>query len=67
MQKYPALDGLRAYVAISIIMMHVLVNITIEPAYNFLRKTISPWFTDLTLLFMVISSFPMCCSYYKNA
>jgi peptidoglycan/LPS O-acetylase OafA/YrhL len=42
MQKYPALDGLRAYVAISIIMMHVLANITIELAYNFLRETISP-------------------------
>ena len=65
-ETYSALDGLRAYAAVGIVMMHVLANITTKPSDNVLTKIIIPWFTDFTLLFMVISAFSMCCGYYER-
>lgn len=65
-ERYRALDGLRAYAAIGIVVMHVLANIPVKPAHNYLTNTIIPWFTDFTLLFMVISGFSLCCGYYEK-
>lgn len=65
-ENYASLDGLRAYAAIGIVMMHVQANIAVKPSVNVLTEKVIPWFTDFTLLFMVISAFSMCCGYYDR-
>lgn len=65
-ENYRSLDGLRAYAAVGIVMMHVLANIPVKPSENFLTQRMIPWFTDFTLLFMFVSSFSMCCGYYER-
>ena len=47
-------------------MMHVQANMTVKPSENVLTDSVIPWFTDFTLLFMVISAFSMCCGYYDR-
>lgn len=42
-QRYDSLDGLRAYVTIGIILIHVLANIGIKPSDNFLTSTLIPY------------------------
>ena len=64
--RYESLDGLRAYAAIGIVMMHVLANIVVKPSENYLAETIIPFFTNFTLLFMVVSAFSVCCGYYDR-
>lgn len=56
-QRYGALDGVRAYAAIGIVLMHVLSNIGVKPSENYLTERLIPWFTDFTLMFMVVSGF----------
>lgn len=63
---YKSLNGLRAYSAIGIVLMHVLANIksgrlTYEPT-NVIIKS----FTDFVFLFFIISAFAMCCGYYDR-
>lgn len=53
-QRYGALDGLRAYAAIGIVLMHVLSNIGVKLSDNYLTEVLIPWFTDLTLMFRVV-------------
>lgn len=65
-ENYSAIDGLRAYAAIGIVMMHVLANIRIKPNMSVLTERVIPWFADFTLLFMTISAFSMCCGYYER-
>lgn len=65
-ENYASLDGLRAYAAIGIVIMHVQANIAVKPSVNVLTEKVIPWFTDFTLLFMVISAFSMCCGYYDK-
>lgn len=65
-EYYPSLDGIRAYAALGIIIMHVLTNITIKPSENYLTQILIPFFSDFTLLFMVVSSFSVCCGYYSK-
>lgn len=36
----------------------------IKPSDNVLTCNVIPWFTNFTLLFMIISAFSMCCGYY---
>lgn len=63
--RYDAIDGLRAFSAIGIVLMHVLAN----GEYNmdgFVFERLIPSFTNLVFLFMVISSFAMCCGYYDK-
>ena len=64
--RYESLDGLRAYAAIGIVMMHVLANIAVKPSGNFLTNAVIPYFTNFTLLFMVVSAFSVCCGYYDR-
>ena len=60
------MDGLRAYAALGIILMHVLSNIQVKPSENYLTSELIPFFTDFTLLFMVVSGFSLCCGYYQR-
>lgn len=46
--------------------MHVQANIVVKPSANYLTESIIPFFTDFTLLFMVVSGFSVCCGYYTR-
>lgn len=63
--RYDNLDGLRAYAAIGIVLMHVLHNGAYELG-GFVFDRLIPSFTDLVFLFMVISGFSLCCGYYEK-
>jgi peptidoglycan/LPS O-acetylase OafA/YrhL len=65
-ERYNSLDGLRAYAALGIILMHVLANISVKPSANYLTERLIPFFTDFTLLFMIVSGFSLCCGYYTR-
>ena len=65
-ENYTAFDGLRSYAAIGIVLMHVYYNFYHNLSHNLLNLTIMPWLSDLTLLFMVVSAFSMCCGYYDR-
>ena len=54
-EKYSSLDGLRAYAAVGIVLMHVQANLMIKPSDNILTINVIPWFTNFTLLFMIIN------------
>ena len=65
MKRYGAIDGLRAYAAIGIVMMHVMENGGYEIA-GFIGKSMIPSFTDFVYLFMAISAFGLCCGYISR-
>ena len=64
-KNYQGIDGLRAYSAIGIILMHVLSNGAYE-LNGFLFDKVILSFTNLVFLFMMISGFSMCCGYYNK-
>jgi peptidoglycan/LPS O-acetylase OafA/YrhL len=64
-ERYNNLDGLRAYAAIGIAMMHVLENGNYAVS-GFWSTRLIPSFTNFTFLFMIISAFSMCCGYYDR-
>jgi len=63
--RFDAIDGLRAYSTIGIVMMHVLSNCNYI-MHGFIWDSLIPSFTNLVFLFMVISAFSMCCGYYEK-
>ena len=66
-ERYSSLDGLRAFAAIGIAIMHILANIDIEPDKNLLLYgTNIPSLTHFVYLFFMISAFSMCCGYYEE-
>ncbi|MDE6782264.1 MAG: acyltransferase [Paramuribaculum sp.] len=65
-KRFEALDGLRAYACIGIVLMHILANITPKPDTNILTASIIPWFTDFTLLFMIVSGFSVSYGYFDK-
>lgn len=64
-KHYDAIDGLRAFSAIGILIMHVLANGKYDLS-GFVFSSIIPSFADLVFLFMIISGFAMCCGYYDK-
>lgn len=64
-EHYGTIDGLRAFSAMGIAMMHILVNGGYELEGVVFERLI-PSFTELVYLFMIISSFGMCCGYYNK-
>lgn len=64
--RFNSLDGLRAYAAIGIVLLHVLSNIAVKPSSNYITRELIPFFSDFTLLFMVVSGFSLCCGYYRK-
>lgn len=64
-KKYNSLDGLRAYSALGIVALHVLVNgeYALE---GFAFDWLIPSFTNLVFLFMILSGFSLCCGYYER-
>lgn len=65
-EHFNALDGLRSYAALGIVLMHILANIKIKPSANYITEHLIPFFTDFTLLFMMVSGFSLCCGYYQK-
>lgn len=63
--RYDAIDGLRAYSSIGIVLMHVLANGNYALS-GFVFEQLIPSFTNLVFLFMVVSAFSMCCGYYDK-
>lgn len=64
-KHYGSIDGLKTIAAVGIIMMHMAANN--DYAINgFFYNTMIPSFTNFVFLFMVISSFGMCCGYYEK-
>ena len=64
MERFDSLNGYRAIAAIGIVMMHVFANANYKLNDNI--ECIINSFTQLVYLFMIISSFSMCCGYYEK-
>lgn len=64
-KKYEGVDGLRAYSAMGIVLMHVLSNGEYK-LNGFIYEQMIPSFTNLVFLFMIVSGFSMCCGYYHK-
>lgn len=64
-ERYSNIIGLRGYACIGILMMHVLTNFNGQLEWQIANRFIKS-FTDLTYLFMIISSFSLCCGYYES-
>lgn len=64
-EHYNCLDGLRAFAAIGIVLMHIRGNGGyIVNGYVF--NTLIPFFTNFVYLFMMVSGFSLCCGYYER-
>ncbi len=65
-ERYNNFDGLRAFSAIGIILMHVMANAKYDmQKISFMRKIIGE-FTNFVFLFMLLSAFSLCCGYYNK-
>lgn len=64
-KRYEGIDGLKAYAIIGIALMHVLTNGKYDLG-GFVFGELIPSFTNLVFLFMMVSSFGMCCGYYQK-
>lgn len=62
---YNCLNGLRMIAAFGIVMMHVKAN-SVYSIDGWLYKTCITSFANFVFLFMVVSSFGMCCGYYDK-
>ena len=63
--RYESINGLRAIACLGIVLMHVKANITYSLSNSTIIGIISN-FTNFVFLFMVISSFGMCCGYFNK-
>lgn len=63
--RFDSIDGLRVIACIGIVLMHIKSNISYSFS-NSLLNTIVGQFGNLVFLFMAISSFAMCCGYFKK-
>ncbi len=64
-ERFRSIDGLRAISAIGIVLLHVRQECDYE-IEGFIYNKMIPSLTHLTLLFMMISGFCMCCGYYEK-
>lgn len=63
---FGAIDGLRAYSALGIVLMHVLANGFDNQLNGFVFDSLIGSFTNLVFLFMVVSAFGTCCGYFER-
>lgn len=64
-KHYGAIDGLRAFSCLGIVLMHIRANTDYEIS-GFIYNELIASFTDLVFLFMIISAFGMCYGYYDK-
>lgn len=65
MKRYDSLNGLRTIACLSIILMHIVSNLNFKFEHKIINTSISS-LTNFVFLFFMISSFSMCCGYYKK-
>lgn len=65
MKRYDSLNGLRTIACIGIVLLHIQLNMNIS-IDNSITRLIYSNLTQFTFLFMIISSFGMCCGYYDK-
>lgn len=63
-KRYDGLDGLRAYCALGVLVMHVLKGYDFG-LHGYFFETFMPYLGDLVFPFMVISGFSLCCGYFE--
>lgn len=63
-EKYDAIDGLRTFACIGIVLMHVMVNMKICLSSNLLTTDVIPFAGNFVLLFMMVSAFSISCGYF---
>lgn len=63
--RYEALDVLRAFSCIGIVLLHIWANSKYDLSGAIFTKLI-PAFSNLVFLFMTISAFGMCCGYFDK-
>ena len=63
--RFDGINGLRTIAAIAIVFMHVAINANYD-IQNPVFTQIIPKFWLFTFLFMMISSFCVCCGYYNK-
>lgn len=63
--RYDSINGLRMIACLGIVLMHIKENLGYEFGIGTLNYVIDT-FTNFVYLFMVISSFGMCCGYYEK-
>lgn len=64
-ERYDNIDCLRTLSCFGIIAMHIKANTNYEIGGILYNKVIPSW-TMLVFLFLMISSFGMCCGYFKR-
>lgn len=71
-ERYESFNGLRAYAALGILLMHYLSNIDKEVSMvlkedlPLLYGRVIPFFTMFVYMFFIVSAFSMCCGYYSR-
>lgn len=65
-RKYNNINGLRAFSAIGIAIMHYQANSKVKPGMGWVTDELIPWFTWYVALFFMISCFALCCGYYER-
>ncbi len=65
-ERYNNFDGLRAFSAIGIILIHVLANANYDMQETSFLKSIIAEFDNFVFLFMLLSAFSLCCGYYNK-
>ena len=63
--RFDAIDGLRAYSSVGIVLMPVLTNGKYALS-GFVFEDLILSFTNLVFLFMVVSGFSLCCGYFHK-
>lgn len=66
MKRYDALDGIRSLMTLGIVLFYVTLNLSLKPETGILWDFVIPLCGNLTLMFLIISSFSMCCGYYEK-
>ena len=64
-KEYSSLNGMKAFAAIGIMLMHIRANGNYD-IDGYLYNTVILSLTDFVFLFMVISAFGLCCGYFEK-
>lgn len=65
MKRYNSINGLRTIACLGIVLMHVRANINYTVGGDLFNEIINE-LTNFVFLFMIISSFSMCCGYFNK-
>lgn len=66
LNRFHSLDGLRTFACVGIVLMHVLSNTHVKPDSCYLVDNVIHLSSDFVMLFMMVSSFSLCCGYYDR-